>query len=427
MPDSRVIVGDCLEVMRGMDAGSCQCCVTSPPYWGLRDYGVKGQLGLEPTPEIYLEKMVEVFREVRRLLRDDGVMLLNCGDSYNSDASNQQYGRGMRGGECGMGRHKKAVRPPGLKPKDLCMMPSRLALALQADRWWVRSKLPWLKRSAMPESCTDRPTSAIEYVFLLTKSARYFYDAEAVRTKESPQTLQKNPRYKRGPDTTHKRHVNGVKSFPDTHMHVGGRNFRNSDLFYESLKAPHGMICVGDEPVALDVNPERFIQAHFATFPRKLVTPLLKAATSEKGCCPECGAPWRRLTEETKLRRERPNDRTSRHEAGPGVNSCGNTVAGVSTTTTGWEPGCGCMEPIQYENGEYSRDLTVPMPISCTVLDPFAGSGTVGVVAKQLGLSFIGIELNPDYAAMARKRIANPEPMPDVVDVEGQMDLFEED
>ncbi|MCK4624036.1 MAG: hypothetical protein KAV00_01910 [Phycisphaerae bacterium] len=157
------------------------------------------------------------------------------------------------------------------------------------------------------------------------------------------------------------------------------------------------------------------------------MTPLIKAATSEKGCCPECGAPWKRIIEQTKLKRERPNDRTARHEAGDGVNACGNTVAGVAVKTLGWQPGCGCLsDDIVPFSGEPDDGTPVPFdPIPCTVLDPFCGSGTVGVAAKQLELSFIGIELNADYAKMAEQRIANPEPEPVVEDVVGQMELFD--
>lgn len=387
------------------------------------------QLGLEATPELYIERMVEVFREVRRILRDDGCLFLNLGDNYAaSSGSGTQGATGQRANRRFTAEGNAARLGPGLKPKDLCMMPSRLALALQADGWWIRSMMPWVKRSAMPESCTDRPTSAIEYVFLLTSSAHYFFDAEAVRVKY-PQSSIDRMRYPvaKVAGTTASASVFTTKENAERVMvnaNPSGRNFRNSDLFYESLKAPHGMIFAGNEPVALDVNPEAFPGAHFATFPRKLVAPLLKAGTSERGCCPECGAPWKRIIEQTKLKRERPNDRTARHEVGDGVNSCGNTVAGVAVKTLGWQPGCGCAE--QDGEPEDTEDVRYWEPVPCTCFDPFTGSGTVGVVAKQLGLSFIGIELNAGYATMARERIENPEPEPVVEDVEGQRMLFEE-
>jgi DNA modification methylase len=175
--------GDCLDVLRSMDASSINCCVTSPPYWGLRDYGVDGQLGLEENPEEYVTKMVAVFREVRRVLREDGTVWLNLGDSYAG---------GGRGGNppLGSGFWKQATNagslvapssvPTGLKPKDLVGIPWRVAFALQADGWYLRQDIIWHKPNPMPESVTDRCTKAHEYIFLLSKSARYYYDAEAV-------------------------------------------------------------------------------------------------------------------------------------------------------------------------------------------------------------------------------------------------------
>ena len=188
--------GDCRDVLPTLEAGSVQCVVTSPPYFGLRDYGGDGQIGLEPTPDAYIQTMVEVFREVRRVLRDDGCVFLNLGDSYaagktgrddNDAATRANMDRHGHGG--GVKLQAKG-KPAGLKPKDLCMIPARVALALQADGWYLRSDIIWAKGlsfcpaysgSVMPESVTDRPTTSHEHVFLLTKQARYFYDAEAVR------------------------------------------------------------------------------------------------------------------------------------------------------------------------------------------------------------------------------------------------------
>jgi len=168
-------------------AGSVQCVVTSPPYWGLRDYGTTGQLGLEATPDAYVAGMVAVFRQVWRVLRDDGVLFLNLGDSYNSSPSNQQNGSMPRnspdmacraGAFHTQGRQKREI--PGLKPKDLVGIPWRVAFALQADGWYLRSDIVWAKPNPMPESVTDRPTKSHEYVFLLTKAERYYWDADAV-------------------------------------------------------------------------------------------------------------------------------------------------------------------------------------------------------------------------------------------------------
>lgn len=187
MKINSVYQGDCLEVMREWPDCSVDCCVTSPPYWGLRDYGNDGQIGLEPSPDEYIAKMVAVFAEVRRVLKPEGTCWLNLGDSY-AGVNNQRSGVGEKrnlstdkfhGGtahleqRCTTGNHN-------LKPKDLCMIPARVALALQADGWWLRSDIIWHKPNPMPESVTDRPTSAHEHIFLLTKSAKYWYDAVAI-------------------------------------------------------------------------------------------------------------------------------------------------------------------------------------------------------------------------------------------------------
>ena len=178
-----LLTGDCRDVLRTLPDASVQTVVTSPPYYGLRDYGVAGQLGLEATPDAYIATMVAVFREVRRVLRDDGTVWCNLGDSYNGYMANQR-GTGLETKR----QQARAYIEPGAglrtstaKNKDLLLMPARVALALQADGWWLRSDIIWAKPNPMPESCRDRPTSAHEHVFLLSKRSRYYYDAEAIR------------------------------------------------------------------------------------------------------------------------------------------------------------------------------------------------------------------------------------------------------
>ena len=181
--------GDVLDRLREMPDESVQCCVTSPPYWSLRDYGVDGQIGLEPTPAEYVAKMVAVFREVRRVLRDDGTLWLNLGDSYaassNTGGTNSIQGSAKRMGAMTSKGHRI---PDGLKPKDLVGIPWRVAFALQADGWYLRSDIIWSKPNPMPESVTDRPTKAHEYLFLLSKSERYHYDADAIKERGSTAT-----------------------------------------------------------------------------------------------------------------------------------------------------------------------------------------------------------------------------------------------
>lgn len=383
---------------------SVQCCVTSPPYWALRDYGTAtweggddgcehkqeapkerdfydghgtdgksctswaqrdmtvwsgntcrhcgakrtdNQLGLESTPEEYIENMVQVFREVKRVLRDDAVLWMNMGDSYVSSPTGNMNNTYQFRNSKSYNRGKGTGWVDGLKPKDLCMMPARLAMALQAgfsqcqncglelrtdlwpiwnghktcitcrwvdkniivqseQGWWLRSMMPFVKRSAMPESCTDRPASALEYVFLLTKSSKYFFDMDAIRKQPKAESLQ---RYDYG--LHHSAPKDGYnKAGSDTgafnsdrmgdHMNPAGRNFRNTDLFYQSLEEPHGMIFMGDEMVGLDVNPYAYKESHFATFPPKLIVPLIKAGTSEGGCCVVCSSPLERVVEPSK-------------------------------------------------------------------------------------------------------------------------------
>jgi len=200
--------GDALTVLRSLPAGAAlvgaggvaRCCVTSPPYWGLRDYGVAGQLGLEPTPDAYVARMVEVFAEVRRVLADDGTLWLNLGDSYNGYMANQratsisennQHARPKF--ESGHGK-----RTVDLKAKDMVGIPWRLAFALQADGWYLRSDIIWSKPNPMPESVTDRPTKAHEYVFLLSKRAKYYYDTGAIAEPGNPENWRDSPTSRRG-------------------------------------------------------------------------------------------------------------------------------------------------------------------------------------------------------------------------------------
>lgn len=358
---------------------SVHCVVTSPPYWGLRDYGVGGQIGLESSPDAFVASMVAVFREVWRVLRDDGTLWLNLGDSYNaynggagpSSSLSQTQSRERPQLPSGYG-----IKCKGLKPKDLVGIPWRVALALQADGWYLRSEIIWAKKSPMPESVTDRPTKAHEQVFLLAKQERYFYDADAVREK---------------PDGSNPRAARSSEEF-------AGEAVRSHKL--ETLGLTRGktnQTCTNPNGANLrtvwTLSSDPFPGAHFATYPRKLVEPCIKAGTSEKGCCPSCGSPWRRATERSAVKRERPNEYVKRSgEEGTG-NSCANTVAGVSVKTLGWEPTCECPEHT---------------PIPCTVFDPFNGAGTTGVVALAHGRRYIGTDLNPEYLGIAKRRIERP-------------------
>jgi DNA modification methylase len=281
--DVRIWHGDVIECLREMPDGIAQTCVTSPPYWGLRDYGADGQIGLEATPDEYVKRIVEVFREVRRVLRDDGTLWLNLGDSYaGSGPSGASYQsettkRREAGGMDGSFRvsaslrdrgltyaEKKPVAPPGLKPKDLVGIPWRVAFALQADGWYLRSDIIWHKPNPMPESVTDRPTKSHEYVFLLSKSARYYYDAEAIR--ESGKDWSKG-----GPSI----------GIAETH-HYGPNNGGNGGL--KNLASRYK---VGEESSSRNarsvwtITTKPYAEAHFATFPIELPERCIKAGSRE--------------------------------------------------------------------------------------------------------------------------------------------------
>jgi DNA modification methylase len=230
--------------------GSVQCCVTSPPYWGLRDYGISGQLGLEATPDAYVAQMVAVFREVWRVLRDDGVCWLNLGDSYAAQGGPEpaQTKWQVSGASDGQNGGKSRRTPSGLKPKDLCGIPWRVAFALQADGWYLRSDVIWSKPNPMPESVTDRPTKAHEYVFLLTKSQRYYWDADAVREPNTAGTISR------------------LSSGPVQAKRDGPKNIVRMDGGGE-YKEANGRNIRSVWTIATQPYPG----AHFATMPEKLV------------------------------------------------------------------------------------------------------------------------------------------------------------
>ena len=322
----KIIEGDCLEVMRQMPDRCINCCVTSPPYWGLRDYGVSGQLGLEKTPEEFVEKMVGVFSEVRRVLRDDGTLWLNLGDSYartggwasNDGLDGKKRGESGRAkSNCQNGNGQKC--PEGLKQKDLVGIPWRVAFALQADGWYLRSDIIWHKPNPMPESVCDRPTKSHEYIFLMAKAEKYYYDHEAIKENSQPTNPSRNgfsdlQEFKRSGNK--KRKPARARGVPVDDRGKTAGNVAGSVPWAGTNRNKRTVWTVGTRP---------FKEAHFATFPEDLIKPCILAG------CPDGGI----------------------------------------------------------------------------VLDPFMGAGTTALVAAKYGRKFAGCELNPEYAAMARKRVAN--------------------
>jgi DNA modification methylase len=553
----QIFVGDCRDVLRGFEAGSVHCCVTSPPYWSQRDYGIEpvvwggdgecrhvwgnkqiqhqrgkvgnnstldggpqsggegriqvastgqfcqlcgawlGCLGNEPMPSMYVSHLVEVFREVWRVLRDDGIFWLNLGDSYfgdsptrkkSSEAFSETWDKSQTRSRGGSRRSASSV--DGLKPKDLVGIPWRAALALQADGWWLRSAMPWVKKSAMPESVQDRCTTAHEYIFQFTKSARYFYDNDAIRSPTIPDprdALWNHARTGRGfSDHEHDAERGRMQTKTQAEGWVrmsnpAGRNRRTSDTFNESLdirikqqraylahlehiRDNGGMMLSEDgSPVAMLVNTASFKGSHFATFPTKLVEPLIACSTSERGACPKCGAQWERVVERQAATSKKCPKTDALHIAQGGNGEKKTGTIGMSgggridgyITTLGWRPTCECSglvvigdqpskpsEPKRKKGEskkeyaakllEYDADLALwqthmdswrqlwadlkPLydaetTIPATVLDPFVGAGTTLLQADRMGRHAKGIDVSEAYVKMAAERIVGDAPL----------------
>jgi DNA modification methylase len=365
----KILQGDALEVLKTLPDQSVHCIVTSPPYWGLRDYGtgtweggdegcnhyrdnkgdnrpagrqeVRGgagdaiyrdtcrkcgavrvdkQIGLEETIEEYVEKLVEVFREARRVLRDDGTIWLNLGDSYaGSGGAHAEHhknpGISKSHDRRGVSHHGARGEPSRLKPKDLCMTPARVAMALQADGWYLRSEIIWHKPNPMPESVTDRPTMAHEKIFLLTKNKHYYYDADAIREPLAKVSIKR----------ISQKNFSNQKGGPKDPRNGGeGSRNRSARQGLENLKESHKKGQGANKRTVWTVTTKPYSGAHFATFPEDLIKDCILAGSPRGGM----------------------------------------------------------------------------------VLDMFSGSGTTGVVAMKTGRDFIGIELNPEYIRLAKKRLS---------------------
>lgn len=447
-----VLQGHVLEVLRSLPGDSVHCVVTSPPYWGLRAYGTdpqvwggdpahahewaetaprrsrsegdatsemetasvggrnyeaqggslcgcgawRGELGLEPTPDLFVSHLADVFDEVRRVLRPDGTLWMNLGDTYvgggrgsgihadgSESLSSRQFWSQNDDGQVPLAKPAAC----GLQAKQLVGIPWRVAFELQRRGWWLRSDCVWAKPNPMPERVRDRPARSHDYVFLLTKSARYFYDAYAVRVPVTGGAHPKNGGYSK-------------KLAP------AGSGIKNNDSF--------GIAISGDLPAENGANlksvwwiaTQPYPEAHFATYPEELVERAILAGTSARGACAECGASWTRDTDVDYVIHSETNGGTGRARAGFRTM---RTIGGDRLTqnaatspggwaelpnsskvvhTLGWLPGC-----------EHGRD-----PVPCLVLDPFCGSGTSLWVARSLGRRAVGIELKPEYVALALRR-----------------------
>ena len=400
---------------------SIDCVVTSPPYFGLRDYGLsawKGgddgcnhqvgrfeyassskqkrnsgsaghqaidgcpkcgakrvdtQLGLESTPDLYVQNMVEVFREVWRVLKPTGTVWLNLGDSYHNYRADGAYPKqtvSKTKQDLPTFAPHRGHHVEGLKSKDLMGMPWRVAFALQADGWYLRSDIIWSKINPMPESVQDRPTKAHEYIFLLTKSPKYYYDADAIKEE-------------------------AVAERWGGHKPMNLNNTKDTNGVFRGLTRERDMMpSHRNKRSVWEINTHPSPEAHFATFPEKLVEPCIMAGTSEKGVCTECGKPWDRTFTRTDDRHwsERGDYSSKKLQALKETgfrNDGGGAFEGSAYHPTGWQPTCECNADI----------------VPATVLDPFVGSGTTMAVAQRLGRRGIGTDLNEEYLALAAKRL----------------------
>ena len=360
-----ILQGDCIETLQKLDDKSINTCITSPPYWGLRNYNdEEKQLGMEDTPEEFVDNLVKVFREVKRILRDDGTVWLNLGDSYSSGGRTTTTNQSLRGDkDYGVTRPKPSK---GIKPKDLIGIPWRVALALQQDGWYLRQDIIWHKPNPMPESVKDRCTKAHEYIFLLSKNPKYYFDNEAI--KEDSKYHGKDKRSDKG------------------NIRYEGKRTSNKDT-----KAQQSFVTINpkkNKRSVWTITTKPFKGAHFATFPMDLIEPCVLAGCPEK-ICVDCGKSYERVMQRPKqLEVER------------------NKRSGLDDRKVG-----GVLDKYNRENPPI--DLGLQKQCDCetnetkagTVLDPFGGSGTTGIVAVNHNRHAVLCELNQEYIDLAKKRI----------------------
>jgi len=385
--------------------------ITSPPYFGLRRYGSgAAEIGAEESPESYVASLVAVGREVRRVLRGDGVWWLNLGDTYSNGDGAQSFRNAPNANRDGTSDAQaprgSVERQCGVAPKNLLLIPARVALALQADGWVVRAEIPWLKRNVMPGSQQDRPTVGHETIYLLTKGPRYYFDLDAVRrahgdSRVAPTWEERKAAGEpmRRADPGESGYVNRVSCIG---KHPAGRSWRTTDPAFDSLDdlrdylahvasvaADGGLLASPEgDPLALAVNTTPSRLKHFAMWPPRLVAEMVRSGTSEHGCCAECGAPWRRVVE---TERKKPAAPSGMREVGRWAERQEGGVGGrMLRTALGWQPTCAHSAPV----------------VPCRVFDPFSGSGTTAAVAEALGREGYGCELNPAYAALSDERRA---------------------
>lgn len=391
MEINKIYPGDCIEVLKTIPDNSIDCCVTSPPYFGLRDYGNSDQIGLEETPELYVAKIVEVFTEVKRVLKKEGTLWLNLGDSYAGSyrGTNENGKQGTNKGT--IFNPETSDKRYGLKPKDLFGIPWMVAFALRSSGWYLRQDIIWHKPNPMPESVTDRCTKSHEYIFLISKSAKYYYDAEAIKTKVKDSTVQRMAQ-----QIEDQKGSNRVSGKTNGNMKAVASNRKYSDYkgsafskvsggFYENGEiVGNGM---ANKKSVWTISTMPYSEAHFATFPERLIIDCIKAGCPEF-VCKKCGKARERIVENEYIVHENwygdktKKSKNSRGKAGSSYKEK------VKINDVGFND-CGC-------NAGFSLGI---------VLDPFMGAGTTALVARKLNRNFIGIELNEEYIKIAQKRL----------------------
>lgn len=426
----------------------------------------RGEHGLEPTLEMWIANEVTIWRGIRRVLRKDGVAWLNCGDAYSTGPKGNPGNRGgINGGkrdepddDIGSTFDKSAS---GLASKQRLMLPARVALALQADGWWLRDEIVWAKLNPMPSSVTDRTTPAHEMLYMLTKSARYYFDAVAIM---EPSSKDSHARAARGRSTKHKWADGGpgdqtiakkspiagsvVVAVPGVAPKAAliegtGKGHPKSNASFNAALGTADLVAMRNRRSVWPLVTEPYPNPHFATAPTSIVEPCILAGTSEKGCCPKCLAPWKRVVRHNAMiSKPGPTKDAAAESRGNAANGrqalYATMVSAPMFATIGWYPTCRCYlgvpplwpypeKPEKDVEGirpwedrvaavdETNRricELIADKPVqACTVLDPFGGSGTTALVADRRGRDGILIELNPDYAGMAHERVKGETPL----------------
>ena len=385
LENAKLRTGGAKEELQKLPEGSVSACITSPPYFGLRDYHADGQIGLEESLEDYIQNLADIFDEVHRVLHSKGTLWLNLGDSYSGSGGPGGDFRDGKGGDVYNRQYDRS--PSGLKKKDLCMVPSRVAMDLQRRGWWIRSEVIWAKAisfcdgytgTCMPQSAEDRPTNSHEKLFLLSKSKDYFYDEEAVAQPIADQSRIGEVRGNSGHSARGEEKVNQIN--PGQGVMKPTKKLRDVWTF----------------------NPASFSSKHFATFPLGLIEPCIKAGSPKKGVCSECGAPFERKTEIVDRKIAGGSRSIPKESRGTYKNNQGqsqhdrNGLTQSKTKTKGFKATCDCGSE----------------PEPATVLDPFSGAATTGIAALKHGRKYIGIDVNEDYNELAKERIRDHKEVP---------------